>query len=126
MQKNPLNWKANKLMKALGVDAASQEAFEREKKVGCVRLGIILFVTENWLHYDTGFTRALFPLAEIASFRKGYTSSDWRVNFFVELFFKDGGKHKVPCDFEHLDDLAAVLIERCPGLEVQRPYSPLF
>ena len=106
-----LNWKANKRMKALGVDKAAEEAFEREKKAGCARVGINTFVTENWLYYDSGLTSGLFPLKEVVSFQKGYTSTmrEWTVYFHVRLFFKDGGNHKIPCDFEDLDDIAAVL-----------------
>jgi len=122
MQKGPLNWKANKRMEALGVDEAAREAFEREKSAGCVGVGRVNFVTftENWMHYDSGWSTALFPLREIASFQKICFSMGRGVDFYVKLSFKDGGKHKMRCEFEELDEIAAALAERCPQAKAHR------
>jgi len=122
MQKDPLNWKALKRMKALGVDEAAEEAFEREKKAGFVKAGMNVLFTENWVYYDSGWGTALFPLKEIEFFQKGYLHWRYSISFYVELLFKDGGKYKLSCQFEELDELAAALTEHCPQAN-QRPYG---
>jgi len=122
MKKDPLNWKAAKRMKALGVDEAAEEAFEREKRAGCVRVGCVTF-TENWLLYDSGWGTALFPLGEIEFFKKDYAETGrFGARFFMRLIFRDGGKHKLSCTFAELDELAAALAERCPQAN-QRPWG---
>jgi len=125
MQKDPLNWKANRRMKALGVDDAAREAFEREKKAGCVRVGGVTFLTftENWMYYDSGWSTALFPLQEIEAFQKICSSMGRGVAFYVNLFFKDGGKHRLRCQFEELDEIADALAEHCPQVKAKRPSS---
>ena len=127
MQNDILNWKAIKRMKALGVDEAAEEAFEREKSVDCVRIGYIgcgIVLTENWVFYDSGWGSALLPLKEIEFFKKDYTAGRNYASFYVTLMFKDGGKYKLPCDFEQLDELAAALAERCPQANT-RPWGPM-
>jgi len=113
MQKDIFNWKAAKRMKALGVDEAAEEAFEREKREGCVNAGYAKF-TENWVYFNNTWTSGLFPLKEIVSFQKGYSNMSDNVRFFVTLWFRDGSKYNLPCEFSHLDRIAAALTELCP------------
>jgi len=121
MQKNILNWKAVKLMKALGVDKAAEEAFEREKKAGCVHAGYAVF-TANWMFYDSSWTSGLFPLKEIAAYQKDYAPMSDIPRFYVRLLFRDGSKFKLPCEFGHLDKITTVLSELCPQAK-ERPHG---
>ena len=111
MRMNPLNWKANKRMEALGVDEAAEEAFQLEKKAGYACVGYVTF-TENWLYFESNWTSALFPLREIEAFQKSCASMGRGVDFYVKLFFKDGGNYRLRCEFTELDDIAAALTER--------------
>ena len=97
-----------KLMKSLGVDAAAQEAFEREKKAGCVRVGFNIVVTENWAYCDTGLTSVLLPLKEIKCFKKNYLPLRAYVSFYVILLFRSGERYALSCKFEEMDELAAI------------------
>ena len=119
MQKDIFNWKAVKRMRALGVDKAAEEAYELEKKDGCVNTGYAKF-TENWVYFNNTWTSGLFPLKEIVSFRKGYTPIENGARFYVTLWFKDGSKFNLPCEFGHLDRIAAALAEYCPQAK-ERP-----
>ena len=123
MRMNPLNWKANKRMEALGVDEeAAEEEFKREKKAGYVCLGYVTF-TENWLYFESNWTAALFPLKEIEAFQKSCASMGRGADFYVRLFFKDGGNYRLHCAFTELDDIAAALIQRCPQVKAKRAES---
>jgi len=113
--------RGKKLMKALGVDKAAEEAFEREKSAGCVRAGYAVF-TANWLFYDSGWTSGLFPLKEIVAYQKNYSPMSDMPRFSVRLLFRDGGKFKLPCEFGHLDKIAAALAVLCPQAK-ERPYG---
>ena len=126
MQKDPLNWKANRLMKSLGVDDAAHEAYLLEKISGCKRVGLgnIVTFTENWVHYDSGWSTALFPLKEIEAFQKVCFSMGRGANFYMRLFFRDGGKYKLACQFADLDDIAAVLAAR--GAQAKRAQDGIF
>jgi len=106
------NWKSNKRMKALGVDKAAEEAFEREKSEGCVNAGYAKF-TKNWVYFNNTWTSGLFPLQEIVSFQKGYKPTEGGARFYVTLRFRDGSIFNMPCEFNHLDRIAAALEERC-------------
>jgi len=112
MQKGPLNWKANKRMKALGVDQNAKEAYELEKRAGFVKAGADVIVTKSWLMYDSAFKSALFPLKEIESFYKTYTPTKYSGDFHVVFSFKDGGNYKIRSHFEELDFIAAALAGR--------------
>jgi len=118
MQNDIFNWKANKRMKALGVDEAAKEAFEQEKRAGHTRIGFnFITFTENWLYYDSGWSSALFPLRDIVRFEKDYSPMRNGARFYVNLHFRDGGRHKLPCEFEQLDEIAAALNTRLAAFE---------
>ena len=122
MEKGILNWKANKLMKALGVDEAAEAEFQREKQEAYVNIGYIgaIVITENWMFIDTGWSKTLLPLKEIALFKKDYRSSRYNVSFYVELLFAGGKKYWLPCEWRDLDDLTEILKERCPQAEMRK------
>jgi len=107
------------LMSGLGVDADSHKTFEQERKGEHAKkfnFGHII-VTENWVHHDRWFSPVLLPLKEVLGFEKAHINGRHGSSFHVRLHFKKQHSYRLPCDFDDLDRLMALLTERCPGAQ---------
>ena len=112
-----LGFGSKKLMASLGVDEAAWERFRLEKAEKHGRVGFNIAITQNWVCYDDGWRKALFPLGEIVSFSKEYREPFYgnaTARFYVTLKFRNGSTFDLPCEFRELDKIAALLAERCP------------
>jgi len=106
------------LMHSLGVDAAAHAAYERERgdkpRARSFGYGSVV-VTEHWLWHDSWlYGPLLLPLNEIMGFTKEHSSGRYGSSFSVRLRLKENRSHVLPCDFNQLDQLMALLAERCP------------
>jgi len=103
-----------RLMKALGVDEASMDEFDRERKGPGVRSAGRVIFTDNWVYHDSLFAPKLLPMKKIMFFKKEYGHSRYGSTFCIALMFGEDMECDFPCDFENLDAVAALLSQRCP------------
>jgi len=116
------NRQDKKKMEALGIDADAWKKYEQERDgERARRFGRMLVITDHWV-YCAG---VLIPLDKIAFFEKGYANSyiGRGGRFYVKLMLGNGMTHELSCEFSQLDEITALLAERCPQANA-RPMQP--